>query len=1039
MDLSWKKPLNDGGSPITGYFIEIKERDSEYWSELGKASTKDLSYAATKLKLGKFYSYRVTAKNKYGESDPVETEEFEAKYPFTVPDAPINCMVTDVTAKKCSISFYAPLFNGGSPILGYFVERRDTSTNKWVRLNRELFSQLNVECNDLVEGTEYEFRITAENLAGPGLPSQPCQPFTAKNPYERPSPPINVKCGTVTKSSIDLSWDKPLSNGGSAILGYRIEKRNPKTLNWSHVENVGCPFATLDNLREGAEYDFRVIAYNIAGDSDPSSPTGPIVTKEVILGEKPTLLEPLKDLKVLVGESATFVARIKAKPRPEIKWTANERAIGEEHFPTYSNDTLELTLNNVQLKDEGVYKVRVKNALGELTLDAKLVVLKAPSIKYDSRFDRTIEVVAKENLNISCEVHGVPKPTIQWFKDRLEIVKGGPVSRAIPSHGEYIARLDLESVARNEGGRYSIRAENEVGATEATFTVKVLDVPMPPQNLKCTDVSATSCTLTWQAPVDDGNVPVTGYYIEKYDSKRNQYIRIDKTSVREITIDRLQKDQSYKFRVLAENKIGLSEPCELKDAVLAKGKFDVPGAPQSVEASEITDTSCRISWESPVTDGGAPIKGYYVERKCATRWLRLNPDDPETRKFMNVKDLIQGMDYEFRVCAVNSEGEGPFSKPSDSFTAKNKYDKPDVPIYVDVRDITKSSCVVTWSPPTRTGGLPIVRYHIEMRVKGEDKFFRFSDDFISETEYEVTGLAENQEYEFRIVAENKRGVSLPSEPARIIKAKEVVPGVLPQITLSPEAGNLIGSQGKIQATVTGTPTPDIKWKKGSRVLSTSSSKYSISFAQSVAILYINNLTEDDTGTYTIEVENSEGGDQKSCKFSVYSPPSIEYSASVRKSTVISAGSNFRIACQVTGCPKPAVVWSKDDSVFDGSQKAQVDNPTDNQHYLSIKQCDRNDTGSYVIKASNPSGNDEAKFDLKVVDKPDQPRGPLDISLDPTQGTKVTLEWFPPKWDGGSELIGYLIEFAKIEDPTYSKSNIELLFYFKLFFLFKFLY
>ena len=40
---------------------------------------------------------------------------------------------------------------------------------------------------------------------------------------------------------------------------------------------------------------------------------------------------------------------------------------------------------------------------------------------------------------------------------------------------------------------------------------------------------------------------------------------------------------------------------------------------------------------------------------------------------MDIKDLIQGMDYEFRVCAVNSEGEGPFSKPSDSFTTKNKY------------------------------------------------------------------------------------------------------------------------------------------------------------------------------------------------------------------------------------------------------------------------------------------------------------------------------------------------------------------------------
>lgn len=342
---------------------------------------------------------------------------------------------------------------------------------------------------------------------------------------------------------------------------------------------------------------------------------------------------------------------------------------------------------------------------------------------------------------------------------------------------------------------------------------------------------------------------------------------------------------------------------------------------------------------------------------------------------MDVRDLIQGMDYEFRVCAVNSEGEGPFSKPSDSFTAKNKYNKPDVPIYVDVRDVTKSSCTVTWSPPTRTGGLPIVRYHIEVRAKGEDKFFRCTDEDmnLNETEFQVTGLDENKEYEFRVVAENKKGASLPSAPTRTVKVKEIIPGVLPQVTLSPEFGNLIGTQGKIQATVTGTPTPDIRWKKGSRVLSTSTTKYSISFAQSVAVLFINNLSEEDAGNYTIEAENSEGVDAKTCTFAVHAPPLIEYGSNVRKSSVISVGSNFRIACQITGCPKPTVVWSKDDSVLDGEQKAQIDNPTENQHYLNIKQCDRNDTGSYVIKASNQSGNDEAKFDLKVVDRPDTPR------------------------------------------------------------------
>jgi hypothetical protein len=86
------------------------------------------------------------------------------------------------------------------------------------------------------------------------------------------------------------------------------------------------------------------------------------------------------------------------------------------------------------------------------------------------------------------------------------------------------------------------------------------------------------------------------------------------------------------------------------------------------------------------------------------------------------------------------------------------------------------------------------------------------------------------------------------------------------------------------------------------------------------------------------------------------------------------------------------------------------------------ECDRHDSGSYTIKASNDSGKDEAKFDLQVVDVPEKPRGPIDITLESSQARSATLEWRAPKWDGDSELIGYTIEYAKILEPTYSKSK-----------------
>ena len=40
-----------------------------------------------------------------------------------------------------------------------------------------------VTLQELVEGNEYQYRVSAENKVGEGPFSEPCPPFTAKDPY----------------------------------------------------------------------------------------------------------------------------------------------------------------------------------------------------------------------------------------------------------------------------------------------------------------------------------------------------------------------------------------------------------------------------------------------------------------------------------------------------------------------------------------------------------------------------------------------------------------------------------------------------------------------------------------------------------------------------------------------------------------------------------------------------------------------------------------------------------------------------------------
>lgn len=83
-----------------------------------------------------------------------------------------------------------------------------------------------------------------------------------------------------------------------------------------------------------------------------------------------------------------------------------------------------------------------------------------------------------------------------------------------------------------------------------------------------------------------------------------------------------------------------------------------------------------MKWEKPEDDGGKPITGYQVEKldKSTGRWVpvgRTGPNDTE----IDVKGLQEGHDYEFRVKAINEEGESEPLVTDRSITAKNPFGK----------------------------------------------------------------------------------------------------------------------------------------------------------------------------------------------------------------------------------------------------------------------------------------------------------------------------------------------------------------------------
>jgi hypothetical protein len=97
-----------------------------------------------------------------------------------------------------------------------------------------------------------------------------------------PSPPGVPNVTEVGEDFVNLSWEKPESDGGSRVQGYWIDKREVGSEAWQRV-NLSICFATqinISNLIEGRQYEFRVFAQNEAGLSQPSSASTSVKIKD---------------------------------------------------------------------------------------------------------------------------------------------------------------------------------------------------------------------------------------------------------------------------------------------------------------------------------------------------------------------------------------------------------------------------------------------------------------------------------------------------------------------------------------------------------------------------------------------------------------------------------------------------------------------------------------------------------------------------------------------------------------------------------------
>ncbi len=81
--------------------------------------------------------------------------------------------------------------------------------------------------------------------------------------------------------------------------------------------------------------------------------------------------------------------------------------------------------------------------------------------------------------------------------------------------------------------------------------------------------------MVWEAPEQDGGEPITSYKVERLNVDKKAWILVGDTNAETLTIKatKLTEGHTYHFRVVAENTIGVSDPCQTQEPITAKLPF----------------------------------------------------------------------------------------------------------------------------------------------------------------------------------------------------------------------------------------------------------------------------------------------------------------------------------------------------------------------------------------------------------------------------------------------------------------------------------
>ncbi|KAB0393440.1 hypothetical protein E2I00_015508, partial [Balaenoptera physalus] len=524
------------------------------------------------------------------------------------------------------------------------------------------------------------------------------------------------------RDCLTLMWTPPSDTRGNAITSYSIELCQGESEQWvlCHQTPGGTCRCPIQGLAEGQSYRFRVRAISRAGGSIPSKASEPVAMGDPEEARRKTEIpfDMGKTITVSTDDSEDFVtipspptnvhaSEIREayvvlgweEPRPRGKapltYFLEKSVIGSGTWEAINSETPvkspRFALLDLEKGKSYVFRVRAINQHG----------MSDPS-------------EPSEPIALRGKPATLPPPTqVQAFRDTQTSVSlnWDPVKDSPELLGYYIYSREAGSSEWKTVNNKPIQG-NSSAATEPIKVKQALAIPSAPYDFALLNCGENDMVIGWKPPKRRGGGKILGYFLDQHDSEELNWHSVNQQPIptQICKVSDLHEGHFYEFRARAVNWAGvgeLSAPSSLFEC--KKWTMPQPGPPYGVRVFEVRATSLMLTWEPPLYQGAGPVTGYCisVQEEGSEQWKPVTPD-PISDTHLRISDLQPGKTYVFHVQAievgVDDEGfiymafEAPEAPDSSEFQWSKDYKGPPDPQRVKVEEEVNKSKIILKEP-----------------------------------------------------------------------------------------------------------------------------------------------------------------------------------------------------------------------------------------------------------------------------------------------------------------------------------------------------